>query len=217
MVQLNEDIAGYEGFLPDTPASIDTEMETNNTEEARDEEVMMKSLNTTCGTDVIVVEVSMDQLHHCIYRDYDQRSHPPRCSIKSDEVSHGRPSSGSEITSCCQFVMYYFTLLFLLCFATPVLITTSLNVYISSAVRGTQYDNISNHQWLTLAACVVMWLPCLAERMLSNMGLLADRLSVSVFLFLLGHTHNLLRSDNPSLSSSLYLLVPNLKFQVPSL
>ena len=93
-----------------------------------------------------------------------------------------------------QFVMYYFTLLFLLCFATPVLITTSLNVYISSAVRGTQYDNISNHQWLTLAACVVMWLPCLAERMLSKMGLLTDNLSVSVFLFLLGHTHNLLRS-----------------------
>ena len=92
-----------------------------------------------------------------------------------------------------QFVMYYFTLLFLLCFATPVLITTSLNVYISSAVRGTVYSNISNHQWLTLAACVLMWLPCLTERMLSKMGLLADRLSVSVFLFLLGHTHNLLR------------------------
>ena len=90
--------------------------------------------------------------------------------------------------------MYYFTLLFLLCFATPVLITTSLNVYISSAVRGTVYSNISNHQWLTLAACVLMWLPRLTERMLSKMGLLADRLSVSVFLFLLGHTHNLLRS-----------------------
>ena len=101
------------------------------------------------------------------------------------------------MTSCDnlppQFVMYYFTLLFLLCFATPVLITTSLNVYISSAVRGTVYSNISNHQWLTLAACVLMWLPCLTERMLSKMGLLADRLSVSVFLFLLGHTHNLLR------------------------
>ena len=94
--------------------------------------------------------------------------------------------------------MYYFTLLFLLCFATPVLITTSLNVYISSAVRGTVYSNISNHQWLTLAACVIMWLPCLTERMLSKMGLLSDRLSVSVFLFLLGHTHNLLRLDSCS-------------------
>ena len=93
--------------------------------------------------------------------------------------------------------MYYFTLLFLLCFATPVLITTSLNVYISSAVRGTVYSNISNHQWLTLAACVIMWLPCLTERMLSKMGLLSDRLSVSVFLFLLGHTHNLLRYNFP--------------------
>ena len=30
--------------------------------------------------------------------------------------------------------MYYFTLLFLLAFTTPVLITTSLNVYITSAV-----------------------------------------------------------------------------------
>ena len=41
----------------------------------------------------------------------------PRCSVKSDK-----------------FIMYYFTLLFLLCFATPVLITTSLNVYITSVV-----------------------------------------------------------------------------------
>ena len=32
------------------------------------------------------------------------------------------------------FIMYYFTLLFLLAFTTPVLITTSLNVYITSAV-----------------------------------------------------------------------------------
>ena len=100
----------------------------------------------------------------------------PRCAVKSDK-----------------FIMYYFTLLFLLCFATPVLITTSLNVYITSAVRGTHYDNISNHQWLTLIACVVMWCPCLIERMLSKWGLLTDRLPVAVFLFLLGHTHNLLR------------------------
>ena len=32
--------------------------------------------------------------------------------------------------------MYYFTLLFLLAFTTPVLITTSLNVYITNAVSG---------------------------------------------------------------------------------
>ena len=86
MLQLVEDIASYEGFLPDTPTSIDTEAETNNTEEARDVDVMMKSFNTSCGTDVVVVEVSLDQLHHCIYRDYDQRGPEPRCSIKSDEV-----------------------------------------------------------------------------------------------------------------------------------
>ena len=103
----------------------------------------------------------------------------PGCAVKSD-----------------RFIMYYFTLLFLLCFATPVLITTSLNVYITSAVRGTHYDNISNHQWMTLAACVVMWCPCLIERMLTMWGVIADRLPVSVFLFLLGHTHNLLRSLN---------------------
>ena len=104
-------------------------------------------------------------------------SKEPLCAVKSEK-----------------FIMYFFTLLFLLCFVTPVLITTSLNVYITSAVRGTQYDNISNHQWLTLVACVVMWCPCLVERMMSKWGLLSDRLPVAVFLFLLGHTHNLLRS-----------------------
>ena len=102
---------------------------------------------------------------------------PPRCMVKSDT-----------------YIMYYFTLLFMLCFATPVLITTSLNVYISSAVRSTAYDNIANHQWLTLAACVLMWCPCLLERMMSKWGVITDRLPMSVFLFLLGHTHNLLRS-----------------------
>merc|ERR1711884_902006 len=119
----------------------------------------MKFINTTCVNDAVVLVRLFEE------RDLAPRcqgSRTPGCSIKSD-----------------QFVMYYFTLLFLLCFATPVLITTSLNVYISSAVRGTQFSNISNHQWLTLAACVLMWLPCLGERMLSKMGLLSDRLSVS--------------------------------------
>ena len=82
--------------------------------------------------------------------------------------------------------MYYFTLLFLLAFTTPVLITTSLNVYITSAVslvkvpiqkrttsvslewqvkgfhlklqvKGGPHEIICHHQWLTLGACVVMW------------------------------------------------------------
>ena len=100
----------------------------------------------------------------------------PRCEVKSNN-----------------FIMYYFTLLFLLCFATPVLITTSLNVYISSAVKETPNEIISHHQWLTLGACIFMWGPCLVERLLSKWGLVADRLPVAVFLFLLGHTHNLLR------------------------
>ena len=106
----------------------------------------------------------------------DETESHPRCEVKSNE-----------------FIMYYFTLLFLLCFTTPVLITTSLNVYITSAVKNTQHDIISHHQWLTLGACVLMWGPCLVERLLSKWGLLSDRLPVSAFLFLLGHTHNLLR------------------------
>ena len=40
---------------------------------------------------------------------------------------------------------YYFILLFLLCFATPVLITTSLNVFIHSAVQNTTYEVIISH------------------------------------------------------------------------
>ena len=54
---------------------------------------------------------------------------------------------------------------------------------------------IAHHQWLTLGACVLMWGPSLAERLLSKWGVVTDvPLVVSVFLFLLGHTHNLLRS-----------------------
>ena len=41
-----------------------------------------------------------------------------------------------------EFLEYYFILLFLLCFATPVLITTSLNVFIHSAVHNTTYEVI---------------------------------------------------------------------------
>lgn len=38
------------------------------------------------------------------------------------------------------FIMYYLILLFLLCFATPVLIATSLNVFIQAAVVNTTYE-----------------------------------------------------------------------------
>ena len=75
-------------------------------------------------------------------------------------------------------------------------LTTSLNVYIISAVQGTQYYNISSHQWLTLPACVVTWLSCLTVRRTSKLGLLTDNIVVCVFLFLLGHTHNLVKTTN---------------------
>ena len=195
-----ENDVSNDGFLFDSDTDLEVDDEGSNRTEGLSEEDIFKykqstsCLNTT-GDDHIVIDIRTRQENK---QYYEKKGLQPKCSIKSDEVS---PSSYKyclcfEIFNppCLpQFVMYYFTLLFLLCFATPVLITTSLNVYISSAVRGTVYSNISNHQWLTLAACVLMWLPCLTERMLSKMGLLADRLSVSVFLFLLGHTHNLLR------------------------
>ena len=37
-------------------------------------------------------------------------------------------------------------LLFLLCFVTPVFITSSLNIFIQSAVSNTTYEIISHHQ-----------------------------------------------------------------------
>jgi hypothetical protein len=54
-------------------------------------------------------------------------------------VGEGVAVEGSGRQGRCEvknrrFIMYYFTLLFLLAFITPVLITTSLNVYITSAV-----------------------------------------------------------------------------------
>ncbi len=39
-----------------------------------------------------------------------------------------------------------------------------------------------------------MWGPSLIERLLAKWGIIDPPLTVSVFLFLLGHTHNLLRS-----------------------
>ena len=53
---------------------------------------------------------------------------------------------------------------------------------------------ISHHQWLTLCGCVLMWGPSLIERLLAKWDIIDPPLVVSVFLFLLGHTHNLLRS-----------------------
>jgi hypothetical protein len=53
------------------------------------------------------------------------------------------PAKGPAVkcqVSSKPFIMYYLILLFLLCFATPVLITTSLNVFISSAVKHTTYE-----------------------------------------------------------------------------
>jgi hypothetical protein len=95
-----------------------------------------------------------------------------------------------------QFIKYFFILLFLLCFVTPVLITVSLNVFITFAVRNTHHEAISHHQWMTLAACIVMWGPSLLVLLLSKAEIITgpNAHAVSVFLFLLGHTHNLLRS-----------------------
>ena len=56
------------------------------------------------------------------------------------------------------------------------------------------FQVISHHQWLTLSACVLMWGPSLVERLLTKWNIYKAPLPVSVFLFLLGHTHNLLRS-----------------------
>lgn len=104
-----------------------------------------------------------------------------------------RPSKQCQI-SRGQFMRYYMILLFLLCFVTPVFITSSLNIFIQSAVSNTTYEVVSHHQWLTLGACVLMWGPSLTERLLVVMGTYESPHEVSVFLFLLGHLHILLRS-----------------------
>ena len=44
------------------------------------------------------------------------------------------------------FIQYYMVMLFLLCFVTPVFITSSLNVFIQSAVSNTTYEVVSHHQ-----------------------------------------------------------------------
>ena len=123
-----------------------------------------------------------------------------RCPTKSipetTQEAH-KTEQGQTYNNCVvreSFIKYYFLLLFLLCFITPVLITISLNFFISFAVKNTHHESISHHQWLTLAACVLMWGPSLTELLLEKSKLIDTPDPVSVFLFLLGHMHNLLRS-----------------------
>ena len=94
-----------------------------------------------------------------------------------------------------KFFKYYFLLLFLICFLTPVLITISLNFFISLAVRNTVHETISHHQWLSLSACVLMWGPSLIQLLLEKTFVQVQIQELSVFLFLLGHMHNLLRCE----------------------
>ena len=70
-------------------------------------------------------------------------------------VNQTKPKKSAHFEVKCQlslasttFVEYYFVLLFLLCFATPVLITTSLNVFIHSAVQNTTYEVIISRFYL---------------------------------------------------------------------
>ena len=64
-------------------------------------------------------------------------------------------------------------------------------------MRNTEHETISHHQWLTLFACVLMWGPSLFQLLLEK-SLTKFKIPepVSVFLFLLGHMHNLLRSNH---------------------
>ena len=60
-------------------------------------------------------------------------------SVLKDEAVKNIHKRAKCHVSSKPFIMYYLMLLFLLCFATPVLITTSLNVFIQSAVVNTTY------------------------------------------------------------------------------
>ena len=122
---------------------------------------------------------------------------PPRSFAEHSQSALDKNQSNSNTNGCVvdeKFIKYYFLLLFLICFLTPVLITISLNFFISLAVRNTQHETISHHQWLTLSACVVMWGPCLIQLLLEkSIAKISFPEPVPVFLFLLGHMHNLLR------------------------
>ena len=129
-----------------------------------------------------------------------QKCKKKRCPTKSipEKTQEAHKNEQGQAYDNCEvpetFIKYYFLLLFLLCFVTPVLITISLNFFISFAVKNTHHESISHHQWLTLATCVLMWGPSLTELILEKSKLIDTPDPVSVFLFLLGHMHNLLRS-----------------------
>ena len=62
--------------------------------------------------------------------------------------------------------------------------------------RSKMFRYMKSHAFLSIsqAACVLMWGPSLIERLLAKWDIIHPKLVASVFLFLLGHTHNLLRS-----------------------
>lgn len=87
------------------------------------------------------------------------------CSTNTTKTFSEETQTLFENSSDCEvpqlFIYYYFLLLFLICFVTPVLITISLNFFIWFAVQNTQHESLAYHQWLTLSACVLMWGPSL--------------------------------------------------------
>ena len=71
---------------------------------------------------------------------------PDQKILATDTVidKNGDPENKDDVKECRissnVFMLYYWILMFLLCFATPVLVTSSLNVFIYSAVKNTTYE-----------------------------------------------------------------------------
>ena len=71
--------------------------------------------------------------------------------VAAEEMDNSALNNTKECTVTSNlFMMYYWILMFLLCFATPVLITASLNVFIYSAVKNTTYEVSVDPYWLIL-------------------------------------------------------------------
>ena len=181
-----------------TQVEPDAEVFCNDKEEIEKNENRADHLKTELNSNI--TQLPYRRVNDRMMKIDPQKSKKKRCPTKSipEKTQEAHKNEQGQAYENCEvpetFIKYYFLLIFLLCFVTPVLITISLNFFISFAVKNTHHESISHHQWLTLASCVLMWGPSLTELILEKSKLIDTPDPVSVFLFLLGHMHNLLRS-----------------------
>ncbi|XP_042887777.1 uncharacterized protein LOC122263435 [Penaeus japonicus] len=129
-------------------------------------------------------------------------------NISEDFPEPNRPTLYTLCYTKERFLQTYTTIIFTCIFAAPLLVTTGLNAYVAwslTSYRHSRLTETTNNNWLKLrkavlralillAANAICWMPFMVERLLyvwvSDWDLPS---AVPALLFLLGHSHNVLR------------------------